>query len=348
LSAPRAETPPAEPGRMAGLDTLRFVAAAVVTMGHLGVPPLLAGLERSHPIAWFISASYGVSMNGPAAVIVFFVISGLCIHHPSIDERPHWPRYFVRRYVRIGIPLLASIGFSLATGIPYVGLSASILWSLQCELIYYTLYPLLLLLRDRFGWKPLILGAFVLSYATVGLVDPRALSYPSYGWALNWLVGLPCWLLGCELAERVRERPARLGQRIWYFRLAVWLASAVALALRFHSPVGYPWSLNLFAVLVYFWLLEEIPHLAAAKVPRWTEKLGFFSYSLYLVHLGAWELYKKYYRLKLGPLLDWTVLMGFVLIVSYLFFLAFEAPSQRLARRIANALRPRRAAAPAA
>jgi len=346
VNAQKALSP--EAMRIAGLDTLRFVAAAIVTMGHLGVPPLLAGLERTNPLAFIISASYGVSVNGPAAVIVFFVISGLCIHHPHIEARPHWPVYFARRYLRICIPLLASIGFSLATGLPYVGLSASILWSLQCELIYYTIYPLLLWLRERYGWRPLIVVSFLLAYGAVLLLNPRTPSYPDFGWAFNWLIGLPCWLLGCDLAERVRERPAQKNPRIWWYRLAVWLTSSIALALRFHSPIGYPWTLNLFAILVYFWLLEEIPHLAASRVPPFTERLGAFSYSLYLVHLGAAELYKKYYRLKLGFLLDWAVLMAFVLIVSYLFFLLCESPSQALAKRAGRALRPKTIPAPAA
>ena len=333
-----------EPARIAGLDTLRFVAAAMVVLSHLGPPPLLAGLERTNRLSWFLSASYGVAWNGPAAVIVFFVISGLCIHWPTLTRRPHWPEYFVRRYVRIGIPLLASIALSSAVGIPYVGLSASILWSLQCELVYYTLYPLLLALRDRFGWRPLLLASFALSIGVIVLVDPRALPYPSYGWSLQWILGLPCWLLGCLLAERIHERPARIAPRIWAWRLAVWVASALALALRFHSPIGYPWTLNAFSLLVYAWLLVEIPHLAASRVPRFTERLGLFSYSLYLVHLAAWEVFKKYYHLRLGYFLDWALLMAFSLGLSYVFFLLCEDPSQNLARRLAKWLRPRPAA----
>jgi len=328
-----------EPTRIAGLDTLRFIAAAVVAIGHLGAPPLLAGLERTHPIAWFISASYGILWNGPAAVIVFFVISGLCIHWPTLSRRPRWPEYFIRRWVRIGIPLLASIAVSSSVGIPYVGLSASILWSLQCELVYYTIYPLLLALRDRFGWRPILAFAFAAATATIVLVDPRALAYPAYGWALQWVVGLPCWILGCLLAERLHGRPAKKNDRIWLFRLGVWLAASVALALRFHSPIGYPWTLNAFSLLVYAWLLVEIPHLAASRVPRLSERLGLFSYSIYLVHLAAWEIYKKYYHLRLGYLVDWALLMGLVLVTSYVFFLACESPSQKLARRLAALLR---------
>ncbi len=333
--------PPGEPARIAGLDTLRFVAASMVVLSHLGPPPLLAGLERSHPVAWLLSASYGVAWNGPAAVIVFFVVSGLCIHWPSLSRRPHWPEYFVRRYVRIGIPLLASIALASAVGIPYLGLSESILWSLQCELIYYTLYPLLLLLRDRFGWRPIAFASFALAAAVIVLVDPRALPYPAFGWAKQWIIGLPCWLLGCLLAERLHERPARTNPHIWAFRLAVWLASAAALALRFHTPIGYPWTLNAFSLLVYAWLLVEIPHLSASRVPRWSERLGLFSYSLYLVHLAAWEIFKKYYRLKLGHFIDWALLMGLSLGLAYLFFLVCEEPSQKLARRLAQSLRPK-------
>lgn len=342
-SLPRKE-PSRGAARLVGLDTLRFIAAAVVAMSHLGTPPITAGLQRTHPIAWFIGASYGCWCNGPAAVIVFFLISGLCIHYPHIDEAPSFPPYFIRRYIRVGIPLLASLGFCWLVGMPYETLTTSILWSLVCELIYYTIYPLLLGARRRIGWVPIIAAAFVAALVVVLAVNPTASLLHVFGWRLNWIVGLPAWLLGCLLAERVRERPAKVCPKIWYWRFAVVFAGAVALVLRFHSPIGDPWTLHPFAILVYFWLLEEIPHLRAVNVPRWTEWLGLSSYSLYLVHLIAGELVKKHYKLVLGPFLDWVVLMGAVLVISYLFYLVFEAPSHKLARAIASVMgRKRRA-----
>lgn len=80
-------------------------------------------------------------------------------------------------------------------------LQDSILWSLVCEEVYYTLYPLILKTRVRWGWTSLIGATFAGAYAVV-LTNPTAGNYPSYGAGLNWILGLPCWLLGCQLAER--------------------------------------------------------------------------------------------------------------------------------------------------
>src|SRR5262249_21980397 len=153
-----------------------------------------------------------------------------------------------------------------------------------CEEVYYLLYPLLLNLARRYGWRPLIAVAYLLSVA-VAWTDPTAGDYPVYGWQLNWVLGLPCWLLGCLLAQqsdRLIEPVSRAC--IWRWRLTVWVAAGVLFVLRAHTPIGYPHTLNLLAILVYFWLCAEICYNRQASPPRVLEWAGKWSYSLYLVH----------------------------------------------------------------
>jgi peptidoglycan/LPS O-acetylase OafA/YrhL len=38
--------------------------------------PLLEGIDTSSKIGWLVKGLYDATINGPAAVIVFFVISG--------------------------------------------------------------------------------------------------------------------------------------------------------------------------------------------------------------------------------------------------------------------------------
>jgi hypothetical protein len=54
------------------------------------------------------------------------------------------------------IPKMAALGLALPLRVPFGLLSDSVLWSLLCEEMYYFLYPALLFLRDRIGWRYLM------------------------------------------------------------------------------------------------------------------------------------------------------------------------------------------------
>ena len=125
--------------------------------------------------------------------------------------------------------------------------------------------------------------AFVAAYL-VAASDPQAKFYPSYGLALNWILGLPCWLIGCYAAERVQRSPTPSADWIWAWRVAVFGAAAFCSILRFHSPIGYPWSLNVFAILVGLWLIREWKYFQTHEPLRLLEWAGTWSYSLYLFH----------------------------------------------------------------
>ncbi len=195
--------------RVRGLDAIRAVCAFWVVMGHFGGPPITAGLDRTTRAGWLIGGLYNNFWNGPAAVIVFFVISGFCIHYPSSRtlQIPSLAGYAARRYLRIGLPLAVAMVVSPYLGVKLGLFHDSILWSLVAELVYYTLYPALLALRRRgVEWRWMVAGSFIAALVLVA-TDPKAKNYASWGIGLNWVMGLPCWLLGCELAERTTLGP---------------------------------------------------------------------------------------------------------------------------------------------
>lgn len=270
-------------------------------------------------------------------MIVFFVISGFCIHYPYARslQIPSLSSYLVRRYLRIGIPLMVAIGMASALKVNLSLFNDSILWSLVAEVVYYGLYPSLLVGRRKYtSWAPLILGSVGMALVLAS-TNPTAGNYPSYGNWLNWVLGLPCWLSGCWLAERVqkREMPLATSSRsIWIWRLSIWGLATICSILRFHSPMGYPWTLNLFAVAVVFWLAQEIAHCMAAPFPRWLEWAGTWSYSLYLVHLLSLPVYHRLEIPNLGYFLNWVFLILVVLLCSYLFYLLVELPGHFVAR----------------
>lgn len=325
-----------------GLDALRFFASLWVVFSHLGPAPIFTGIDRAYPIGFFLHGVWGILFSGPAAVIVFFVISGFCIHFPYAGSTPlRTAPYLIRRYVRIGIPMGIAMALTEVSGIDARGFFGAILWSLVAELMYYTLYPLIRKLANRFGMDKVVIGAFILSLFVV-LTDPGAKGYGVYGWELNWLLGLPCWMLGVKLAQIWVNGPFQAdvavpGAAAWKWRILVWASSSMCLALNFHSPVGYPWTLNLFAIIAYVWISLEIRRANHFKRPwRVLEWAGRWSYSLYLCHMFAAQLYTGL-RLspEVGPLCDWLLQVAFVLATSYAFYRLIELPAHWFARWIA-------------
>jgi peptidoglycan/LPS O-acetylase OafA/YrhL len=325
------------PARLAGLDSIRAILALVVVFGHAGALPLIDGIDRSSRLGWLIASVYGNSVSGPAAVVVFFVISGFCIHYPFRNGKPiPLLSYYSRRYLRVLVPMGAAILLGKALGVELTLLKDSILWSLIAEEIYYLLYPALRRLRQFANFRVLIVLAQVCAVLVV-LRDPHAGNYASFGPAFNWVVGLPCWLMGCELAEIIgKPRPVPSARRVGLWVFGVWVASVACSALRFHSPLKYPWTLNLFALLGAAALLRALTfYMHHAPSPR-LERMGGFSYSLYLVHLHGMALFERFHLPYLGSVLMWALEIGTVIGLAYVFGRVVERPAHALARRVAE------------
>jgi hypothetical protein len=288
-----------------------------------------------------VQGVYGNLFAGVPAVIVFFVISGFCIHYPfrKADRLP-LAAFFARRYTRILLPMAAAVILAEPLGIKLTLFQNSILWSLLAELIYYTLYPALRLWWTRWGWLPLIIGSFLIASATAALWAPTATDYTPFGPPLAWLVALPCWLLGCLLADMTYHLTTPSPRRMWTWRLGIWALSSACSVLRFHSSIGYPWTLNLFGIAVFFWLRNEIPYSRIHPPVGWLERAGQWSYSVYLLHLVA---NAGFYQLELpnfGHTLNWAIRVGFILLSSYAFYRIAERPSHHLARWLGQRLNP--------
>lgn len=332
-----------DPSRIIGLDALRFVAALFVAFSHCGYPPLTVGLDRSNVYALAVQGIYGNIFPGVAAVIVFFVISGFCIHRPYhktgiFNVGP----YFARRYVRICLPMIAAVVLAGPLHVRLTLFQNSVLWSLFAELVYYSLYPLVRWLRTQTGWLPIIVGAYVAAYITV-LTNASAMDYSPFGPLLAWLVALPCWLLGCWLAEADFSLPVAARCSLWWWRGLVWFLGWGCSALRHHSPLGYPWTLNIFAIAVFCWLRAEITDVCAHRRSLGTlsmllERAGAWSYSLYLMHMVADAAFSYLPLPNLGYILNWCMRMTFILGSAWIFYRLIELPSHNFARRLASSL----------
>ena len=339
-------------GRYPILDALRCVLALWVTVGHLGVFPLFAGLDSTTTLGRYLVRGWQTTVWGVPAVIGFFVISGFCIHLPfrRVGKLP-LGRYYGRRYTRILLPVVAAILFNEAIGNrqvlvgPDSVLWNSVLWSLFCEEIYYAAYPLARVVRGRFGWKALLVPAFLLATVT-GLVYPDALDGSILGACKTAVILFPIWLLGCLLAEQ-SERLLAPGplQSIWKWRFRAWAGSWLAEMLHFHAHVSLELAMLGFGVLAYFWIRQELAHATCHKPYPVLAWAGLWSYSLYLMHLPAFEILARLHPPSLGYLLDWFLMQGLALSVAYAFYLCIERPSHRAARKIRVTVADSRAAA---
>jgi peptidoglycan/LPS O-acetylase OafA/YrhL len=323
--------------RIPGIDALRFGLAFWVVLSHSGWAP--------GPAAAFhvlVRSAFNGVVNGAAAVLMFFVISGFCIHYPFRAARTiDLPSFYARRHLRILIPVIVAGFLARLLGVLSV-LWGSILWSLVCEEIYYTIYPALLWLRARIGWTWLLVTSALAAAAVVVLVGPNQLcSLNAFSWSLNWIVGLPAWLAGARLAEfgALSAFPGQ-GLAILAWRAGGMAIGSIAIVLCFHSVIQIPFFVSLLIATpyAYAWLRAEIRRAEALGAGRF-ERWGAISYSMYLVHLPMNVLFDRVFVSPLvlmeRPLLMyslWSIRLAFVLVMSWLFCLVVEQPAHRLAR----------------
>ncbi|SEJ39242.1 acyltransferase family protein [Demequina mangrovi] len=344
--------------RVVGLDAIRFVCAAVVALGHIH----LALADQLSPVigrtaATGVDIAFSNGFNGPAAVMVFFVLSGFVIHLPQArGRRLDVAQFAARRYLRIVPPVAVFMLASVALGYAPEGgyWMHTVLWSVICELVYYTLYPALL--ASRIPMARLGLGALGIALVFTALnfsqITSGDLSYTVFGW---WtpVIGLPVWILGAVLAERYQRLPVLRARTMWTIRAGVLLGSAALRVLAYHGePYVGPFASNaitltLLAPLIGAWLGLEVVHFQSrpgvSRTLAVLETAGAASFSLYLAHPLALELVPAPEGGGDLALLGVSVLAASAATAA--FYLLVERPSHRAARRAGQAIARRRAMA---
>jgi peptidoglycan/LPS O-acetylase OafA/YrhL len=324
-----------------GLDSIRFVLAMVVFLSHLQNQPAIFLKSFDNPILKTIGIGINHAYLGVGAVIAFFIISGFVIHYPFRNRQPNVKSFLVRRWFRIGLPLIAVVIFSLSIDQFYL----IPIWSLYCELIYYTIYPLLR--RLPLSWKTQFWISFVVAAVLIVSLSGdefRSLlsqtninytgSYAERGDWLTWIVGLPCWLMGVLIAEKIDDIKANVSRvKIYSVRLLVWITAVVLVELKGNWFVSYIFTMNPFAFLVGYWLTLEIIFFRTHKPSGILEYAGKFSYSLYLIH-GLCAL--VFTTLFGKTLASYPLIVFSTLLTSYVFYLLIELPSHRFSKFLAT------------
>lgn len=331
---------------ISGIDSLRAIAALTVLFGHLGCLPLNLFKDQQGNFFALIRLVLGCLFNGPAAVIIFFVVSGFFIHLPQTRQNKELNigRFYTRRFVRIGIPAFAAaIAFVLLGLSRVTDLNNTVLWSIVCESIYYLLYPALLPFGKKFGWIKVVLVAYVISFMLcvthLGELKASQNAYNALGW-WTWLVGLPCWVIGCWLAEnRQKFRPVKSLQ-MWLIRLGIIALSVILRVAKFHlhyAGASNCFTLNFFALPVTAWIGVELASSAKLGTSRLLEWVGTWSYSIYLTHMMSTPLLALVGMAELKNSEPYLLLrIASSLALAYCFFLVVERPSHRLAVRLSR------------
>lgn len=315
--------------------------AMVVMVAHCGLYAIPASVPKLPIIGDLLYYVYSHLVAGEAAVLVFFVISGFCIHYPFRNGRyPNLWIYYPRRHIRILIPCFSAFVIAALIGVSLYPFDKSNLWSVVCEEVYYTIYPLFLAFKHKTSWRVVLPVAYALALMVIA-TNPLAADYHSYGNLLNPVLGLPVWLLGAKLADEADElmqvEPVSR-RRIWLWRTTVYCLSVITWMLNTDSLVHYPWTLTLFSLPVYFWLRNEVPYMRTNNPPKFLESAGSWSYSLYLLHVPL-----AYFILMHLPVLrdfsnpiKYVLFMCLILLGCFTFYLFIEKPSHWLSRRFRN------------
>ncbi len=309
------------------IDLMRGIAALLVLCTHafdLSVVDAYGWDLSKDPDIWHLARA--VFGDGAFGVWCFFIISGMCIHQSiarSIESGTfRWRSYVLARVTRI-YPLfllglvLAIVAWELhedwsAVGAPHPWpqFFASLLslqiftstfpsfstsWSLSCEMIYYGMWPLLLLFfKGRTGRATSL--AIAGSCLTLGFIviawhfSQRLNSSTAMDGLWTTMVLLPVWVAGAWLGANWREVGLRVTRRLWATSLLLCLAAEVILiVLKYQLLPG--WALHMvswIAVPGLMLFFAGAHHLALSKRPAWkpvAEWLGRLSYPCYILHM---------------------------------------------------------------
>ena len=343
------------------IDALRGLAALLVVFhhccGHVG-----GGSWWRVSLFGHVMYPSHIFYHGYIGVDLFLVLSGFCLAWPVL-VRPDKPFklgvYARRRFVRIyppyismflllclggwvcrksGLPQFEHLGFAQPlTGFRFLGsLSLQMtnlnpaFWTLCLEARWYVLFPLVVLVARKYPVWPMLFAALVVSALT-----PYTANGPA-----KLLIYLPAFVAGV-LAAQIHSSIIRAPkltatkQQIWYCGIGL-LAFLLACILWLPKPDvfgrGTIREVFLTTGLFFCLLMLALQYKSALPFPlRGLQKIGIFSYSLYLVHVPIIEfgaaIYRPSHYADSIQLFYWLgIFVPIIVLLSYLFFLVAEKP----------------------
>lgn len=361
------------------VDGLRLLAIGNVVLGHIA-PSManqytaITGISVTHQ--WLLNTL----ADGRRGVILFFVISGFVLSLPFLRASDSGRKistraYFLRRLTRLEPPYVLSLAILLIgdvillrqpamdllphflAGVPYLNTLIfgtrnpinSVAWSLEVEVQFYILMPLIAILLVRaFSRRRVILLAGIV----VSLVIQQQTFSHSIRWSESLTGSFHAFLAGVLIADLYIHQRWDLspGSKGWDVAFVVGLVTFVFM------PLFVPRTLHPLVVLAACTLLMvgglrgDRARRALRRPLVWT--IGGMCYSIYLLHLQLIRLMLRPMHLlitsRIGGfvpdlVLVCLVMIPVILLVTGIFFVLVELPCMRWSQRIAARERARAA-----
>jgi peptidoglycan/LPS O-acetylase OafA/YrhL len=367
LAAPAAPAAPANagtgPGRIAGLDGIRGLAALYVVTCHIFLRAWPGYPGTNHAPFWAALLSHG-----RGGVAMFIVLSGFSLGLGPARfgwRLPSAAAFAHRRAWRILPPYWAALGFSLlmtwyvlaqpgwtrpdgksvvvygllVQDVFSVGIPNRAFWSIAVEAQLYVLLPLLLLLVRRVSARAMV-GLVAAVVVTAGLLGPHvplmnsALIKFTPDLAVLFAVGLLAAGIGTA-RDRTRSRPwggYALAAAVPVIALMVIKGATWSNTNLFWLDLAWSPALGCFLAAVATARPRFVVRFLDSRLPQ---SLGSFSYSLYLTHLPI--VMAVSYLLVLGRVASGTpaffvlaaILIPVTVCFARMFAAVFEFPFQR-------------------
>jgi peptidoglycan/LPS O-acetylase OafA/YrhL len=333
------------------LDPLRGAAALAVLVHHAAQAWHIAD-DMSRTSASAVMFGW----LGSWGVVLFFVLSGFCIHLPQAQalslDRGHtvdWPRFLKRRARRLlpthyaALVLAAIVGSFTQTELisepttasftahifmvhvwygPFFFSINAVFWTIAVEVQFYLCYPVYLWLRKRLrplGTTGLLVFTGLLIYwAASVLLRGDARSVVQHLFLVFWWQ----WALGAGLAEiYVKGKGGAWARSLTFpFAPAVYLVLSMAVGLKDPTILG---------LHIRFWLLPLVcGALLGSLVIRQCGHIpilsnaGIYSYSIYLVHpVALAALFAVRHYRDLPAIVGVPATMVLATFISWVFFL---------------------------
>ncbi len=290
---------------------------------------------------------------GWAGVMVFFVVSGFCIHLSYLRGAPGgWRDFYVRRFFRIyplyliSLLLLAfvfPVSPSFQSRFNWSQIGSQILlinnfsprlrlingsnWSIAVVVQLYLLYPAILWLAGKLGWNRTLVVLCCLDISMRGLAGLYVTTGPHIP---DWLQGIPIlfcysWASGAALADAFQRGwplPFASSSALLWLLLAV--ASSAFTPFSFYPPLFF----SVMAATIIAKLLRRGQPMVGTPSPffRHLQLLGVWSYSFYLLHdplLDAVRQLLDRSRPGLNPLIRFALLLSMYPLIAALAWLSY-------------------------
>jgi peptidoglycan/LPS O-acetylase OafA/YrhL len=345
------------------MDGLRFVAIAMVVFFHLN-GYLVAKWLLHHPgmlpqSNWLAQTA----LVGFRGVELFFVISGFIlalpfvVHHLTSAPQPSLRKYYLRRLTRLEPPYFVTLlvlfalsvlvqGRVASEQLPHLGASLlylhnliygapssviGVAWSLEIEVQFYLLVPLLTLLfaiRARWFRRAALLGLIL------SIISVQSILQPGGRFSLSILAYLQFFLTGFLLADFFVANWKQAPTTTFYWDV-VTLAGWPLLMLTLPSDRLTHWLFPFFLFVLYFAAFRgRISSRLFSN--RWITIIGGMCYSIYLIHYEVISLAGRFV-MRLGDgynywvyfLTQLTLIGALIAGICGLYFLVLEKPCMR-------------------